>query len=174
MNCDACRLASTRKSIVQGRGTLPCEVLFLGEGPGRTEDLLGEAFCGPSGRLLDKIVAAVGVRSYYVDNIVCCHPTDTRRGLNRAPRGDEVLACRPRVERLIDAARPQAIVWVGEVAERYYGKSYPGYRILHPAALLRAGGSNSPHYPLVVRGLRAYLERMGIDASPEGVTYSRS
>lgn len=165
--CAACSLAATRRNIAKGRGSLPCMVLFIGEGPGKTDDLLGEAFAGPSGRLLDRIIDACGIdkNSFYIDNIVGCRPTDDRRGNGRPPRGDEVLACSRRISLLIEKARPLAIIWVGESAERYYGKIYAGYRMMHPAALLKSGGEASPHYQIVLRGLQSYLMKAGIYAA---------
>lgn len=163
--CAKCRLASTRRKIARGRGNLPCEVLFIGEGPRQTEDLLGEAFSGEAGRLLDQIIKECRVKSFYIDNIVSCRPTDSRRGPERSALPDEVLACSRRLRDIIELASPYAIIWVGDAAERFYGKAYAGYRMLHPAALLRSGGRTSPQYPLVIRGLTSYLERAGIYAT---------
>jgi uracil-DNA glycosylase family 4 len=144
------------------RGPVDAPVLLLGEGPGEVEDVLGEAFVGPSGKLLDIILAEVGAVAR-IYNIVQCRPSDGRREANRAPTPAEVLACTPYVLAEARRAPRVAVVFAGEVAERYYRHEWPdGHRMLHPAFLLRTGGRAAPHYAATVRALREYLERMGV------------
>lgn len=155
MTCEKCRLHKTRRNVVLGRGCLPCDVLFVGEGPGQVEDTLGEPFVGASGRLLDCMLReAEGTHlTFAFTNVVLCHPTDTPRGDNRAPYPDEVLACLQYVLQVVRAASPRLVIFVGEEAERYLGKHVNGKRMLHPAALLRKGGRAAPHYDRVVTQL---------------------
>jgi uracil-DNA glycosylase len=122
------------------------------------EDLLGEAFIGPSGKLTDVMIDEAGLdpTKCFLTNAVLCHPTDTPRGANREPKADEVLACMPNVLEIIRSANPKCVVFVGKVAQRYYQKHFdiPAVRILHPAALLRGGGRSSPQYISAIRALK--------------------
>lgn len=149
LTCEKCRLAKTRHQIVKGRGTLPAQVLFIGEAPGVSEDVLGVAFIGESGRLLDKMVGMAGLDGdpLYFTNTVLCRPCTEKAGANRQPMPDEILACQSNVEAIIAEAQPVHVVLVGDVAERYYRKRFEIYtKITHPAALLRAGGTRAPGF----------------------------
>jgi uracil-DNA glycosylase family 4 len=145
--------------MVVGRGTVPADVLFLGEGPGKSEDLLGEPFVGPSGRLLDALVRDATALSrctvrYYITNVVLCHPTDTFAGDNRQPTAGEVLACTSNVMHIYRKVQPRVVVFVGKVAEQFYRKEFRGgIRILHPAFILRSGGDKSGYYQQTARQL---------------------
>lgn len=145
--CRACGLAKTRRQVVIGRGTMPASVVFIGEAPGVSEDLIGIPFVGHSGKLLDTMLAETmeGI-SYYITNTVLCHPPE-----NREPTKEERHACKDWVIPLILDAKPRAIVFVGKVAERTYAhakelKEIPKFAIFHPAYLLRNGGQASPAY----------------------------
>jgi DNA polymerase len=163
--CTKCRLSSTRDRIVSGRGMFPAPLFLMGEGPGASEDMLGIAFVGPSGRLLDKLLERVGYPGgWYVTNAVQCHPTDVKRGENREPLPDEVLSCMPRVMSEYRRCSPRAVVFLGQISTKYYERliSVPKLHILHPAALLRAGGEAAPAYPRTVFNLRDFLQREGL------------
>lgn len=154
--CNKCPLAERRYRMVIGRGRAPASILFLGEAPGRSEDLLGEPFVGPSGRILDELLTDAGLSdsSYFITNAVLCRPCDARGAENRQPTPTEVLACKENVLRLAEIVSASSVVFLGKIAERYYRKHFPAaITILHPAFLLRTGGKRSPHYLGQVRKL---------------------
>ncbi len=151
--CRRCRLYQERKQTVFARGDPRAALMFIGEAPGREEDLQGLAFVGPAGKLLDKMIFAMGLKrdEVYIINIIKCRPPN-----NREPRADEVEACFPYLERQIDLVRPQVICTLGRPAANALlgtsrsmgdlrGKwhSYRGVPLLptyHSAYLLRSPG----------------------------------
>lgn len=165
-NCVACKLSRFRFKIVQGRGSIPADLMFMGEAPGKTEDLKGEAFVGKAGKLLDMMIEdAVGLLerengltvilpSYYITNTVLCRPTDYLMGGNREPEPEEVLACRNNIMDIFERVNPKLVVFLGKVAQSYYEKVFTeSIHIIHPAALLRQGKKRSPLYKPNVRRL---------------------
>jgi uracil-DNA glycosylase family 4 len=147
--CTRCGLAATRRAVVLGRGALPCRYLFLGEAPGQSEDLMGEAFIGRAGKLLDALIAKAGIRAEdcFFTNACLCHPSDIKGGENREPTKDEILACSYNVNKLIHEAHPARVILVGKIAEFYYKRFYKqAISIQHPAFLLRNGGVKSPYW----------------------------
>ncbi|CAG0995271.1 Type-4 uracil-DNA glycosylase [Burkholderiales bacterium] len=112
--CTACGLCRTRNKAVPGVGDRHAEWLFVGEGPGAEEDAKGEPFVGQAGRLLDSMLAALGMargRNVYIANVVKCRPPG-----NRTPEPGEAEACRPYLERQIALIRPRIIVALGKSA----------------------------------------------------------
>jgi DNA polymerase len=111
--CGACKLADTRTKVVFGNGQALRGVMFIGEGPGQTEDETGLPFVGRAGRLLDQMVAALGWKreELLVTNIVKCRPPG-----NRDPEADEVTACRPWLDAQIRLAEPRLLVAIGRPA----------------------------------------------------------
>ena len=95
------------------------KLLFIGEGPGRDEDLQGLPFVGRAGKLLTQMIEAMGLRrsDVYICNVVKCRPPE-----NRAPEKDEVAACSPFLFRQIDLVAPQVIVCLGSIARRPFWK----------------------------------------------------
>lgn len=168
LKCKACQLADVRRQVVIGRGRIPASILAMGEAPGRSEDMLGKAFIGEAGRLLDILFIDVGIdiEDVYRTNIVLCHPSDKFAGNNREPAPDEIIACMGNVLTIIDAIKPQWIILVGDYAFRYYSKTFPGaFHIMHPAALLRSGGQSSPYYVKQKRILQMLVERIKSNVS---------
>ena len=167
-NCKRCGLHKFRRNIVIGRGVQPADILFMGEAPGRSENAIGKAFIGRSGKLLDRIISdaaqlarLISFPTYFMTNTLLCRPTDSINGDNRKPTESEILACRPLVKNIINYIKPKEIVFVGKVSERYYKSEYPGaIRILHPAFLLRHGGESSSYYWVTVRQLSELFERI--------------
>ncbi len=112
--CRACELCRARRQAVLGVGDLHPDWLFVGEGPGAEEDARGEPFVGQAGRLLDAMLAAIGLRrgeGVYIANAVKCRPPD-----NRTPSPDEIVACRPYLARQIELLAPRLIVALGRPA----------------------------------------------------------
>ena len=111
--CRGCPLAETRTNLVFGVGSERAEVLFVGEGPGEQEDKQGEPFVGPAGKLLDDMLAMIGLdRSrIYIANVVKCRPPH-----NRDPQPDEQAACRTWLDRQIALLQPKLIVCLGRIA----------------------------------------------------------
>ena len=148
--CRACGLCQTRTNRVFGVGREDAEVLFIGEGPGEQEDLQGEPFVGPAGKLLDDMLRLIDLdRSrVYIANMVKCRPPH-----NRDPQGSEMDACRSWLDRQIALVDPQLIVCLGRISAmalirgdfritREHGIWFDvnGRRVLatfHPSALLR-------------------------------------
>jgi DNA polymerase len=152
--CTRCPLAATRTQVVFGVGDPDADLMFVGEAPGRDEDLRGEPFVGRSGQLLDRLLAeeiGVGRERVYIANVVKCRPPE-----NRDPRPEEIGACRPYLDRQVALIAPKVVVTLGNFATRLLldtdrgittlrGSSYPmGDTTLvptfHPAAALRGGG----------------------------------
>ena len=137
------------------RGSVPADVEFIGEAPGESEDVLGQPFKGPAGKLLDDMILKAlqdGIEAHYGlgpappmlwTNLVGCIPkSEETRRKNVEPLPEEIEACRPRLDTLVRIARPKLIVAVGDLAERYsklygYDKKYQWLSIRHPAFLLR-------------------------------------
>lgn len=109
-DCQRCRLCETRNSIVFGTGNEKAKLLFVGEGPGADEDAQGLPFVGRAGKLLDKIIEAMGYQrsDVYIANVVKCRPPQ-----NRTPLPDESEQCMPFLQAQINAIAPQIIVALG-------------------------------------------------------------
>ena len=112
--CAACGLCKQRKQAVFGVGNESAPWLLVGEGPGADEDQQGEPFVGQAGKLLDSMMAAIGVRrgrEAYIANVVKCRPPG-----NRTPTLEEAQACAPFLDRQIDLIAPKLIVALGKTA----------------------------------------------------------
>ncbi|TXT16275.1 MAG: DNA polymerase bacteriophage-type, partial [bacterium] len=150
--CTRCPLSASRTQGVPGVGDRAAEWLFIGEAPGGDEDRQGEPFVGQSGKLLDAMLAGIGLqreRNVYIANIVKSRPPG-----NRDPNPDEVAACLPYLERQIDLIQPRLIVVLGRIAAqtllvtdtpigklRGHVHQYRGVPMVvtyHPAYLLRS------------------------------------
>ncbi len=116
--CTACGLCKGRTQTVPGVGDRKAAWLFVGEGPGFVEDQQGEPFVGPSGKLLDNMLAAIGIKrgeNAYIANVVKCRPTDGG-GQDRPPTPEEAKACKPYLDRQIALIQPKVIVALGRIA----------------------------------------------------------
>ncbi len=111
--CKKCELHKHRKNVVVGEGNLDAELMFIGEGPGRYEDLQGRPFVGASGNLLTKIIEAMNLKreQVYIANIVKCRPPG-----NRDPKEEEIEQCLPYLIRQIEIIKPKLIVTLGRIA----------------------------------------------------------
>ena len=115
-SCTRCPLAGGRTNVVFGVGDPNADLMFVGEGPGREEDLKGEPFVGRSGQLLDRLMQEeIGISRdrVYIGNVVKCRPPG-----NRDPLPDEIAACRPYLEQQVDLIRPKVVVTLGNFATR--------------------------------------------------------
>ncbi|MFH1369733.1 MAG: uracil-DNA glycosylase [Planctomycetota bacterium] len=113
--CRKCDLGSLRANAVPGEGNPAARIMFVGEGPGADEDAQGRPFVGRAGKLLDKIIAACGLKrqDVWIGNILKCRPPD-----NRDPRPEEIIACLPYLQRQIELINPEVIVALGAHAAR--------------------------------------------------------
>src|SRR5436190_16180385 len=148
--CEKCRLAKTRTQVVYGVGNPKADLMFIGEAPGRDEDIQGQPFVGRAGQLLTDIIKAMKLTrdDVYIANVIMCRPPE-----NRNPEPDELESCRPWIRRQIEIIQPKVIVTLGRFAlqsltEKGYAISsvrgqwldYDGIRVMptyHPAYLLR-------------------------------------
>jgi uracil-DNA glycosylase len=174
LTCPKCRLSACRTHAVPGEGDLRAALMFVGEGPGRDEDIQGRPFVGRAGQLLTKIIAAMTFErsEVFITNIVKCRPPE-----NRTPYGDEAEACTPYLVEQIANIRPRVIVTLGKVATDYFvpdatggmtsirGQFYdwrgiPVMPTFHPAYLLR---QYTPENRKMVWGdLQKVMELLGI------------
>jgi uracil-DNA glycosylase len=113
LQCRQCRLHESKTHYVPGEGSDHPDIMFVGEGPGQTEDQFGRPFIGNAGQLLDKIIQKMGYRreDVFIGNVVKCRPPN-----NREPQIDEVEACLPFLRRQIELLAPKIIVCLGKVA----------------------------------------------------------
>lgn len=167
--CRACALSATRKNVVFGAGNTEAEVLFIGEGPGANEDEQGLPFVGAAGKLLDDMLAMIGLKreAVYITNIVKCRPPQ-----NRDPLNTEKDACIGYLRRQVAMMRPKIIVCLGRIAAAELIK--PDFKITqehgqffekrgvqmtalyHPAALLR-DSNKKPETFLDLKALQAKI-----------------
>jgi len=149
-DCTRCRLHKERKNVVFGEGSSGARLMFIGEGPGRDEDIQARPFVGEAGRLLTRLIEKMGMKreDVYIANIVKCRPP-----FNRDPEEDEIATCKPFVERQAEIIHPGVIMSLGRVsAQSILGMKMPISRMrgnffsfnniplmptFHPAYLLR-------------------------------------
>jgi DNA polymerase len=111
--CTRCRLAQTRTNAVPGEGAVDSGVLFIGEAPGRNEDLTGRPFVGRAGAVLEDLLSSIGLErnSVFITSIIKCRPPE-----NRIPKRDEIAACAGYLDRQIDLLSPEVIIPMGRLA----------------------------------------------------------
>lgn len=109
-NCKLCRLCEGATNAVPGDGSWKAEILFIGEGPGKEEDLQGKPFVGAAGKLLTQLIESLGMSraDIFITNVVKHRPPN-----NRDPLPDEVLACWPYLEAQVKIIKPKLIVTLG-------------------------------------------------------------
>ena len=175
LNCRKCRLWETRTNVVIGVGNRNADIMFVGEGPGQQEDLQGEPFVGLAGKLLDKMLASIGLarEKVYIANIVKCRPPG-----NRDPHDDEQEACMNYLRYQLMLVKPKIIVCLGRIAAtaiidkdfkitRQHGqwmerKGYWFIATYHPSALLRDESKKRPAWE-DLKLIRAKLDEIGND-----------
>lgn len=174
-NCTLCPLGQTRNKFVYGVGNPNADILFIGEAPGKDEDLQGEPFVGRAGKLLDKILAAIGLtrQDIYIANILKCRPPG-----NRDPQPDEMKLCMPYLKEQIRLIKPKFICALGRIAAhglldtttplgklRGQWHRFEGIPLIvtyHPAALLRFQQYKRPTWE-DMQTLMAEYERINKD-----------
>jgi uracil-DNA glycosylase len=153
MSCRECALAETRTNVVFGVGDLEARLMLVGEAPGQNEDRKGEPFVGAAGRLLDELLAGIGLNrsEVYIANVLKCRPPG-----NRDPRPEEIDSCKGYLREQIRLIRPEVVVTLGNFATKLLLGTDLGITRLrglprtwwlgatliptyHPAAALRGG-----------------------------------
>lgn len=170
-DCRRCGLCDGRQNIVFGVGDPEADLVFVGEAPGTEEDRLGEPFVGRSGKLLTKMIEAMGLsrETVFICNVVKCRPPD-----NRDPSAKELAACEPFLKAQLDILAPKVIVALGRYAcqtltrdETPMGKlrgnwrSYNGIDLMptfHPAYLLRSPSKKKDTWA----DLQEVMKKMGL------------
>ena len=140
--CTACRLCEKRTKAVPGEGALKSGLMFIGEGPGFNEDQQGRPFVGPAGKLLEELLAAVGLRreQVYITNVVKCRPPG-----NRDPQPDEIAACNGYLDRQLAAIEPRIVITLGRYS---LARFFPGAKIsaVHGEPKFADGRAYVPFY----------------------------
>ena len=113
--CTACRLSETRNNVVFGVGDPDAGLMLVGEAPGKNEDLQGEPFVGAAGKLLDELLAEIGLQrsEVYIANVLKCRPPG-----NRDPRDDEIDSCKGFLREQIRMIHPDVVVTLGNFATK--------------------------------------------------------
>jgi len=164
--CRACDLWKRGTQTVFGEGGRKAELLFVGEQPGDAEDLAGRPFVGPAGKLLDRVLADVGIdrTTVYVTNVVKHFKWEPRgkRRIHKKPNASEIAACRPWLDTEIALVQPRAIVCLGATAAQallgrqfkltaHRGAFVPSglaplvLATVHPSSILRAPDADTRH-----------------------------
>lgn len=149
-DCQRCKLCKNRTNIVFGEGSSEAKIMFIGEGPGRDEDIQARPFVGEAGKLLGSLITKLGQKreEVYIANIVKCRPPN-----NREPEEDEILTCRPFVEKQIEIIKPGVIVSLGKVA------THALLKIKTPISRVRGNFFDYHGIPLMPTFHPAYLLR---------------
>lgn len=173
--CTKCVLHSTRTNTVPGQGSYSPEIMFVGEAPGADEDKQGLAFVGRAGKLLTKMIEAMGFTrdQVFIGNILKCRPPE-----NRAPMPDEMAMCKPYLLRQIKLLKPKVIIALGATAvkglleedtaiSKLRGKwsEFGGVPLMptyHPAYLLRSPSAKHDAWA----DLQAVLKKLGKTPPP--------
>lgn len=171
--CTACKLSETRHNVVFGEGSENAKVMFVGEGPGETEDITGRPFVGRAGMLLDKMLLAAEIEreKVYIANIVKCRPPH-----NRDPEQSEEDACIEHLRNQVRIIRPQLIVCLGRIAAcrlispdfkvtRQHGQLIKKGNIMfigtyHPSALLRNPENKPAAFEDMLKIAKIYKESL--------------
>ncbi|GAB4303628.1 MAG: uracil-DNA glycosylase [Desulfuromonadia bacterium] len=176
-DCHRCPLGDLRTNLVFGIGTPHPRLVFVGEAPGRDEDLKGEPFVGAAGQLLTRIIAAMGLSrdQVYICNVLKCRPPQ-----NRDPHLDEIETCSPFLVRQLRTLSPEVIVALGRIAAHtllstqtpigrlrgnfHQWEGIPVMPTYHPSALLRDESLKRP----VWEDMKKVMERLGLPIPARG------
>jgi uracil-DNA glycosylase len=177
-SCTRCRLSERRTRAVPGEGDPDTEVVFVGEGPGQSEDQQGRPFVGPAGGLLNELLTLIGWRreEVFITNVVKCRPPG-----NRDPEPDEIAACEPFLRRQLEVLDPALVVTLGRFS---MGSFLPGARIssahgttrpVDPATGARSATAYAMYHPAAAFRQQALKETMKVDMAgiPDALLQAR-
>jgi len=174
LTCQKCPLSQGRKKAVPGEGNLGTELMFVGEAPGRDEDIQGRPFVGRAGQLLTKIIQAMKFKreEVYITNIVKCRPPE-----NRTPHRQEIEMCQDYLREQLEMIKPKVIVTLGKVATDIFVQSKLGMTALrghfyeynnikvmptfHPSYIIRNEGNNRGIKKLVWEDMQQVMAFLG-------------
>jgi uracil-DNA glycosylase len=179
-NCTRCKLCKTRNKLVFGSGNPCADIMFIGEGPGKDEDMKGLPFVGRAGELLTSIIEKgmlLKRDDVYIANVVKCRPTVNQEGTrDRPPEKEETEACGWMLLTQIDIISPKVIITLGNPSTRFLLKTdegitrirgnfakYKDFDVMptyHPSYILRNGGDNSPLKKDVWKDIKKVLKRL--------------
>lgn len=180
-DCRRCRLHEARTHIVFGDGSAHAQLVFVGEAPGFDEDRQGKPFVGRAGKLLDKMIQALGRtrKEVYICNVIKCRPPQ-----NRNPNSDEIATCSPFLFRQLEAIRPKAICALGAFAvqtllqttkpisqlrgKTQYWRGIPVVPTFHPAYLLRNPAQKAQTWLDLLQVINLIDSKSRQDTAPEG------
>ncbi|MGH7777614.1 MAG: uracil-DNA glycosylase [Candidatus Dormibacterales bacterium] len=174
--CQMCGLHATRTQAVPGEGPCPADIMIVGEAPGFNEDVQGRPFVGPAGKLLDTLLAGIGLRrsDVFITNVLKCRPPQ-----NRDPMPHEAETCEPYLRAQLSLVRPKVVLVLGRHALERLLPGQGGITRLHGSIIERGGVTYMPVYhPAAAlhngallddlqrdfNGVRLYLDRV---AAPE-------
>lgn len=189
MQCAKCKhLADTRLHVVPGEGSLDAKIIICAEAPGKNEDLQGKPFCGKSGILLDKILAAMKLKreDVFICNILKCRPNTDKPTGDRKPASDEVSNCINYLYQQIEIIKPAVIITLGDTAlkslmpeieegiTKIRGKwlKFKGVDLMptyHPAYVLRNQSLKIKRE--VWEDMLQVMEKVGMDITEEQKSY---
>jgi DNA polymerase len=128
LTCTLCPLCDGRHKAVPGEGPTGAKTMFIGEGPGRQEDLEGRPFVGRAGKFLDECLQSIGLQreQVFITNIVKCRPTEKAGNWvkDRKPATEEMAACKPYLDKQIELLRPEVICTLGDTARSQIFKRF--------------------------------------------------
>jgi DNA polymerase len=156
--CTKCRLSQGRTQVVFGVGDPAADLMFVGEAPGFHEDKQGYPFVGQAGKLLDKLLAGIGLErsNVYVANVLKCRPPG-----NRDPQPDEIQACEGHLFRQIELIRPRVVATLGNFATKLLSGKPAGITRVHGVEQeVTLGGSRVLLYPLYHPAAALYTPAM--------------
>ena len=157
-SCARCRLAAGRTQVVFGVGDPDAELMFVGEAPGFHEDQQGFPFVGQAGKLLDRLLAGIGLRrdNVYIANVIKCRPPG-----NRDPQPDEIEACESHLFRQLELIEPTLVATLGNFATKLLsGKQHGITRVHGKPQDATVGGRHVVLYPLFHPAAALYTPAM--------------
>lgn len=170
--CKKCGLSGLHKKNifpVVGRGSIPADILFIGEAPGKSEELFGVPFIGQSGKFFDVMLFDVkhlinredkkDIKfSFYITNSCLCRPVNLTDRENREPTSLEILSCMNHIINISKIIQPKLVIFLGKIAEKYYKREFrESIMINHPSYLIKGGGRYHPNYLSQIRKLKEFL-----------------
>jgi uracil-DNA glycosylase len=157
-SCKKCRLSQSRTQVVFGSGHPDADLMFVGEAPGFHEDQQGVPFVGQAGKLLEKLLAGIGLarEDVYIANVLKCRPPG-----NRDPQQDEIEACESHLWKQIELIRPKLVATLGNFATKLLTAQPTGITRVHGQEReVDLGGNRVMLYPLYHPAAALYTPKM--------------